>query len=70
MKLFSKKIEPACEYCEHGSRIGPDEVICVKKGVVAPYERCGAYRYAPLKRVPEPPAVFDPGVSLTGENEI
>ena len=59
MNLFNKKLPPACEYCEHGNRISESEVICRKKGVVYPDDHCSAYKYAPLKRKPDAPPVFD-----------
>jgi hypothetical protein len=53
--LFRKKIEPSCSYCSRGSPIGDQSIICIKKGVVAPWDRCGRFTYDPLKRVPSPP---------------
>ena len=55
MSLFRKDIEPRCAYCARGSRIGEDEVACVKRGVVACAEHCGAFQYDPLKRIPPRP---------------
>ncbi len=53
--LFRKNIEPACAYCRHSSPIDDEAVICVKKGVVAPWGRCRRFSYDPLKRSPEAP---------------
>ena len=44
-QLFSPEIEPCCAFCEHG-RTAPDgkTVLCIKKGVVLPGDRCRKYR--------------------------
>lgn len=53
-KLFGNEIPPACEYCEHGNASASGNMIlCVKKGVVAPFYKCRKFVYAPLKRVPK-----------------
>ena len=49
--LFRKKIEPACQYCSHGTVIG-NEVLCIKKGVVSGEKPCWKFKYDPCKRVP------------------
>ena len=52
-KLFGAHIEPACEYCRHGTGIRDNQMIlCEKQGVVAPYYSCRKFVYDPLKRVP------------------
>ncbi|MBR5382175.1 MAG: hypothetical protein IK136_06090 [Oscillospiraceae bacterium] len=50
--LFSKHIDPCCSYCRHGTLIGPDEVMCLKRGVVSATGQCDRFRYDPLKREP------------------
>ncbi len=50
--LFNKKIEPSCSYCTFGGRISPDEVICIKKGIVSSAGKCRKFKYDPLKREP------------------
>ena len=52
--LLNAKIRPACVYCAVG-RLSCDgkSVLCVKKGVMQPDSRCRAFRYDPLKRVPQ-----------------
>lgn len=49
----SVEITKQCSLCEIG-RPGPDgkSVLCVKKGVMAPEDRCRHFRYDPLKREP------------------
>lgn len=56
MKLFRKNIEPRCAYCARGARIGDGHVACVKRGVVADTDKCPAFRYDPLRRMPSRPA--------------
>ena len=53
--LFDKKIEPSCSYCAFGAKISDDEVICRKKGIVAPYDSCRKFSYDPMSREPSPP---------------
>ena len=56
MKLFRKNIEPRCAYCARGARIDDGHVACVKRGVVADTDKCPAFRYDPLRRMPSGPA--------------
>lgn len=51
--LFRKKIESACAYCELGTVLDEENVVCKKHGVVDKWDKCGAFRYDPLKREPE-----------------
>ena len=51
--LFQRDIEPSCSYCYHGTDIGYDKIACMKRGIMAGYGSCGAFRYEPTKRVPE-----------------
>lgn len=54
VKLFGKKIEPACLYCRHGRADSEGErVFCSKKGIVAAANSCRAFDYDPLKRIPK-----------------
>ena len=56
MKLFRKKIDPRCAYCERGRDLGDGTVACVHKGVVDEDFHCRKFRYDPLKRTPPRPA--------------
>lgn len=52
-KLFGKNIEPACQYCEHGTDTkGRQKISCEKYGIVDPFHNCKYFLYAPLKRIP------------------
>lgn len=57
--LFQKKIEPRCAYCQRGAPLDEEQILCPKKGVVAPGGSCRAFRYDPLKRVPPRPNAPD-----------
>ena len=53
--MFEKDIEPRCGYCQRGTPLEGEQVICVKKGIVAAAGSCRGFRYDPLKRVPPKP---------------
>ncbi len=57
--LFQKNIEPRCSYCAKGALLEEGQILCAKRGVVAPGDRCPSFRYDPLKRVPPKPARLD-----------
>ena len=57
--LFRKNIDPSCAYCTRGNRISETQVACVKRGVVDAADRCSAFQYDPLKRVPPRPIKLD-----------
>lgn len=57
--LFTKKIEARCDYCERGTPLGENKVLCIKKGVMSPDSSCRKFRYDPLKRTPPRPALPD-----------
>ncbi len=57
--LFQKKIEPRCAYCQRGTQLDEENILCAKKGVVSPAGSCRAFQYDPLKRVPPMPKAPD-----------
>lgn len=57
--LFRKKIQRSCLYCEYGTKLDKDTVLCIKRGVVKTDIRCRKFSYAPLKRVPPKPKALD-----------
>ena len=65
--LFQKKIEPRCAYCQRGTELEEEKILCAKRGVVDRAGHCRAFRYDPLKRVPPPPPSLDLG-SLKDED--
>ena len=50
--LFQKNIEPRCTYCQRGTPLDEEKILCTKQGVVAPGGSCRSFKYDPLKRVP------------------
>ncbi len=57
--LFRKKIAKSCEYCTHGTLLDHEQVLCVKKGLVANVEKCRKFSYDPCKRIPCKPKAID-----------
>lgn len=53
--LFDKNIEPRCAYCQRATPLHEDQMLCVKKGIVACSGSCRRFRYDPLKRTPPKP---------------
>ena len=53
--LFDKNIEPHCIYCQHATPLREEQMMCVKKGIVACGGSCRRFRYDPLKRTPPKP---------------
>ena len=56
--LFQKNIEPRCTYCQRGTPLDEEKILCTKQGVVAPGGSCRSFKYDPLKRVPPPPVAL------------
>ncbi len=60
-KLLNKdEYAPMCKICKHG-RLSPegDSILCIKKGIVDPEDKCRHYAYDPLKRKPRRQAKID-----------
>ncbi len=57
--LFRKKIEKACVYCTHCTALDEYAVLCSKKGVKAPDDKCRKFRYDPCKRIPAKAKALD-----------
>ena len=57
--LFSKKIQHSCSYCAFGTKVGSEQILCTKHGVVSLYYACRKFRYDPCKRVPPRPKPLD-----------
>lgn len=55
-----KKYEAECVTCSFG-RISPDgqNVLCPKKGIKGLSEKCRAYKYDPIKRMPKKAPVLE-----------
>lgn len=52
LKLFKKKINPNCSYCQHSKTLY-DTILCEYYGVVSDKSCCRKFRYNPLKRLPK-----------------
>ena len=50
--LFRKKITPACCYCQWGTAMDDNQVLCIKRGIVSSENKCRKFRYDPCKRIP------------------
>lgn len=50
--LFRKKIERSCSYCLYGTRLEEDQILCAKKGMKCPEDKCRKFKYDPTKRIP------------------
>lgn len=50
--LFCKKIKRSCEYCQHGTAMRDEQILCAKRGVVSVLDSCRKFRYDPCKRIP------------------
>ena len=50
--LFRKKMPRSCSYCQHGTCMGEDQILCTKRGIVSVYYSCGKFKYNPCKRIP------------------
>ncbi len=57
--LFRKKIERSCTYCEYGTKLDEEQVLCMKKGIVPAGKKCRKFSYDPCKRVPVKPKALD-----------
>lgn len=57
--LFRKKMERSCEYCVHSTKLGADQMLCTKSGIVSCTHACRKFSYDPFKRVPAKPKAPD-----------
>lgn len=51
--LFRKKIEHACVYCLRGTQLEEDMILCTKRGLRCPDDKCWRFQYDPCKRIPK-----------------
>ncbi len=50
--LFRKKIERSCSYCQHGTAMDCNQILCAKNGIVSADDSCRKFEYNPCKRIP------------------
>ncbi len=55
LKIFNKKTEPQCAFCEHGSPVGDGNTVLCRKigGIMQSFSHCKKFKYDPLKREPK-----------------
>ena len=57
--LFRKKIVRSCAHCRFGTKVGDDQVLCLKKGVMHIDAKCRKFQYDPFKRIPSRAKALD-----------
>lgn len=57
--LFRKKIARSCTYCAHSARLNENELLCSKKGIRSPEDKCLSFRYDPTRRIPKKAKALD-----------
>ncbi len=57
--LFRKRIPRSCRYCVHGTKIGDEQILCVKRGITSVNSQCRKFAYDPCKRIPMKPRALD-----------
>ena len=57
--LFRKRIEKSCSYCQFSTKLGDEEVLCIKKGIVSCDGKCRKFTYDPCKRIPAKAKALD-----------
>lgn len=57
--LFRRKIARSCSYCAYGTKLGDEQILCVKRGVVATSYACRKFIYDPCKRMPRKAKALD-----------
>lgn len=50
--IFRKKVIKSCSYCQNGTCINDEEILCKKRGIVSKDGKCLKFCYDPCKRVP------------------
>ena len=57
--LFRKKIDRSCMYCLRGTQLEEDQILCCKKGLRSPDDKCWRFQYDPCKRIPQKAKALD-----------
>lgn len=57
--LFRKKMERQCSYCENGAVLEDGQILCARKGLRTPEDKCCRFRYDPCKRIPKKAKALD-----------
>ena len=60
MKLFRKKVDAACQFCEFAMAGTDEKITCMKKKKLMPLDaKCMRFQYDPLKRTPKKAKALD-----------
>ena len=57
--LFRKKMKRLCSYCESGAELEDGQILCTRKGLRLPEDKCWRFRYDPCKRIPKKAKALD-----------
>lgn len=57
--LFRKRITHLCAYCEKGTALEDGQILCAKRGICQPEDKCWRFRYDPCKRIPPKAKALD-----------
>ena len=57
--LFRKKMERLCGYFESGTKLEDGQILCARKGLRLPEDKCWRFRYDPCKRIPKKTKALD-----------
>lgn len=57
--LFRKKMPHSCDYCQNGTKLEDDSILCTKKGLLPTDTPCRKFKYDPCKRIPPRPKALD-----------
>ena len=57
--LFRKRIARSCSYCMYATKVGDEQMLCMKRGIVSKYSACRKFSYDPCKRIPSKPKALD-----------
>ena len=57
--LFRKKMERLCTYCDSGTELEDGLILCSRKGLRKPEDKCWRFCYDPCKRIPKKVKALD-----------
>lgn len=57
--LFREKVFRSCQYCQRGTKMDDEKILCTRKGIVSCEGKCWKFQYDPCKRIPPKPKAMD-----------
>lgn len=57
--LFRRKIQRSCSYCQYGTLLEGEQILCTKRGMRSIEDKCCRFLYDPCKRIPKKPKALD-----------